>query len=527
MNPLHQREEMHYDINDRVQSAVDAGGATTMFTYDALGNLLTLTDPLNHTTAWTYDARQRPLTRTDALQQQESWTYAPDETAATHTDRMNRTTSTTFDALGRVATRDESDGRHLAATYDPADRLLSLADSAGPTTTYGYTPLDQVLSESGAAGAIAYTYDDHARRQSRTLSGQPTMTYAYDTRDRLASLTQGGDTVTFGYDTADRRTRTTLPNGIVTTATFDDADRLMALTYTSMSAPRNAPPLGDLNYGYDAADRIVGRTGTWSNSALPAATNVAGTVDANNRLTGFNGQSLSYDAAGNLIDDGVNHYVYDARNKLTQITQGGVTTASFTYDVFGRRLSKTIGTVTTSYRYDGDNPIEETTAGQVSAILSGPGIDERYGRDEAGGRAYYLTDNLGSVVALANGSGTVTAQYVYEPYGEVTSTGSSDNPYQYTGRENDGTGLYYYRARYYSTTLKRFEPPRLSRRLHSLRGWSDEKVEVFPRGTGASGSDGAGAPEGSWLAVGRDRLNQRQDRLHARDPQALGSAGRA
>jgi RHS repeat-associated protein len=165
---------------------------------------------------------------------------------------------------------------------------------------------------------------------------------------------------------------------------------------------------------------------------------------------------LSYDAAGNLIDDGVNHYVYDARNQLIQITQGGVTTASFTYDVFGRRLSKTIGTVTTSYRYDGDNPIEETTAGQASAILSGPGIDERYGRDEAGGRAYYLTDNLGSVVALANGSGTVTAQYAYEPYGEVSATGSSDNPYQYTGRENDDTALYYYRARYYSLSLKRF-----------------------------------------------------------------------
>jgi RHS repeat-associated protein len=29
-------------------------------------------------------------------------------------------------------------------------------------------------------------------------------------------------------------------------------------------------------------------------------------------------------------------------------------------------------------------------------------------------------------------------------------TGSSSNPYQYTGRENDGTGLYYYRARYYN-----------------------------------------------------------------------------
>ena len=35
-------------------------------------------------------------------------------------------------------------------------------------------------------------------------------------------------------------------------------------------------------------------------------------------------------------------------------------------------------------------------------------------------------------------------------------TGTSTNPFQYTGRENDGTGLYYYRARYYSPTLQRF-----------------------------------------------------------------------
>ncbi len=35
-------------------------------------------------------------------------------------------------------------------------------------------------------------------------------------------------------------------------------------------------------------------------------------------------------------------------------------------------------------------------------------------------------------------------------------TGSSSNPFQFTGRENDGTGLYYNRARYYSPTLGRF-----------------------------------------------------------------------
>ncbi|MCI0417646.1 MAG: RHS repeat-associated core domain-containing protein, partial [Acidobacteria bacterium] len=34
--------------------------------------------------------------------------------------------------------------------------------------------------------------------------------------------------------------------------------------------------------------------------------------------------------------------------------------------------------------------------------------------------------------------------------------GSSGNSAQFTGRENDGTGLYYYRARYYHPTLQRF-----------------------------------------------------------------------
>jgi len=35
-------------------------------------------------------------------------------------------------------------------------------------------------------------------------------------------------------------------------------------------------------------------------------------------------------------------------------------------------------------------------------------------------------------------------------------TGMSSNPFQYTGRENDGTGLYYYRAQYYAPKLHRF-----------------------------------------------------------------------
>ncbi|MEO7326226.1 MAG: RHS repeat-associated core domain-containing protein [Dokdonella sp.] len=349
----------------------------------------------------------------------------------------------------------ESDGRQLVPGYDLGDRLLTLTDSAAPSTTYAYNALDQLLSESGAAGNLAYTYDDHNRLETRTLSGQSAMTYGYDARDRLSSLTQGAETVGFGYDTADRRTSVTLPNGVTTTASFNNGDQLTALAYTKAGTQ-----LGDFSYSYDTLGQLIGRGGSWDASILPNATSGSATVDANHRLTAFNGQTLSYDVHGNLTGDGVRSYAYDARDQLVEIKQGTMTQATFAYDSFGRRLSKTIDGATTTYRYDGENPIEETTSGATKTILSGLGLDERYARDDSNGRSYFLTDHLGSTVALTDSAGSVTSRYRYEAYGETTQEtiqgAASTNPYQYTGRENDGNGLYYYRARYYSQNFKRF-----------------------------------------------------------------------
>lgn len=191
--------------------------------------------------------------------------------------------------------------------------------------------------------------------------------------------------------------------------------------------------------------------------------------------------------------------------------------ATFTYDTFGRRTSKTdINGNTTTYLYDGDNPIQETTGSTVRTLLTGLGIDERYARDDAGigNREYFLTDALGSTLALTDGTGTVQQTYAYEPYGEVAATGSSDNPYQYTGRENDdqslGTGLYYYRARYYSPTLKRFiaeDPMGLAAGLNeyayvngSPTNWRDPsgRQSVINCGLGSQ-SDCPNIPASYWL----------------------------
>ncbi|RMH87930.1 hypothetical protein EBB59_12390, partial [Lysobacter pythonis] len=77
--------------------------------------------------------------------------------------------------------------------------------------------------------------------------------------------------------------------------------------------------------------------------------------------------------------------------------------------------------------------------------------------NEAIGRTYFLSDHQNSTRALTNAAGQVVNRYDYDPYGNArqSKTGFS-NPYQYTGRERDQTGLMYYRARYYRPDMGRF-----------------------------------------------------------------------
>ncbi|MFM0557189.1 RHS repeat-associated core domain-containing protein, partial [Paraburkholderia sediminicola] len=77
--------------------------------------------------------------------------------------------------------------------------------------------------------------------------------------------------------------------------------------------------------------------------------------------------------------------------------------------------------------------------------------------DDASQDRYVLRDANNNVIALTDAGQQSQTQYGYEPYGATIQTGVADpNAQQYTGRENDGTGLYYYRNRYYDPTTARF-----------------------------------------------------------------------
>jgi RHS repeat-associated protein len=197
--------------------------------------------------------------------------------------------------------------------------------------------------------------------------------------------------------------------------------------------------------------------------ALPA--NVTGgtstVYNADNAQTKFNGTALSYDANGNLTSDGTNTYTWDARNHLIAISGGS--TASFLYDGFGRRVKKVIGGTTTQLLYDGLNPVQELNGRHnpavIANLLTGLRVDEYFTRTDTstGVTSTLLADALGSTIGLVSSGGTIATSYTYQPFGATAAGGvGNTNPYQFTGRENDGTGLYFYRARYYSPTFQRF-----------------------------------------------------------------------
>lgn len=362
----------------------------------------------------------------------------------------------TYDAQNRLVRTDYPDGSSTTFSYNAVGRLAQVADSISGTIELYYDNLDRLIQETTELATIRYTYDAIGRRTSMVINGGQPITYQYDAASRLVQVAQGSQIVTIGYDAAGRRTSLIYPNGTSTSYAYDNASRITNMTY-------NGPTglIESLTYTSDAAGNRVAATRTnGAATLLPAAAQAV--YDAANQQTHFNSATpnLTYDGNGNLtsITDAGNttNYAWDERNRLSSITGPGMN-ASFSYDALGRRISKTVNGVTTQYLYDGKDIVAEIQGGAMTVIyLRGLRPDDSYVRISSNGNEYYHADASGSIVALTDQAGAVVATYTYEPFGRTMSTGVSTNPFQYTGRENDGTGLYFYRARYHSPSRERF-----------------------------------------------------------------------
>lgn len=449
-DPLGRTSRTTYDKLNRVTAVTNPIGGITSFTYDAQNNLLSVSDALTHTTSYTYDDSDRLSTRTDPLSQTTTYNYDPADHLTQTTDRKGQITGRSYDALNRIAQIAFDDSSTITYSYDMGDRVTQIADSANGTITRHFDGLNRLTEETTAQGTVDYVYDADGRRVSMTVEGQPAVSYNYDDAHHMTSITQGTTTALLTYDAASRRTTLTYPNGITASYSYDSANRLAGITYM-----RGQSTVGDLTYTYDAVGSRIVAAGSWARTGLPAPL-VGATYDEANRILTWGGVSFTYDLNGNLTNDGVSSYSWNARDQLVSLSGG--TSASFAYDAFARRRQKTIDGTTTDFVYDEFNLVQELSGGTPTANLPASyGIDEIFTRIDETGLTSLLVDGLGSTLAVADAAGTIQTQYTFEPFGATSLSGiSSTNSTQFTGRENDMTNLYYYRARYFSPGTGRF-----------------------------------------------------------------------
>jgi RHS repeat-associated protein len=339
---------------------------------------------------------------------------------------------------------------------------------------YGYDTAGRAISESrpDVGGTVSWTLDGNGNRATLTWPETGALaystSYAYDALNRLTDVFEGpaASGVLLGqysYDALSERTGiayggTTAAGGgrppiATTAASFTTASQVAQLTHSFNGASLT------LGYSYNQDHQ---RTGVSANddtflvSGLTAASNTY-TANNLNEYATVDGLSYSYDPKGNLTGDGTFTYAYDAESHLLSATSTG-TTATYAYDPQSRRKAKTLNGTTTNYLSVGNQEIAEYdgSGNLLRRYVYGVNLDEPLVTvDAAGNHSYHFTDAQGSVVALANASGQLAEKHAYSAYGLAASTAGT--AFQFTGRRVDPeTGLYYYRARYYSPALGRF-----------------------------------------------------------------------
>nr|WKF59728.1 tRNA(Glu)-specific nuclease WapA [Paraburkholderia busanensis] len=490
-DPLGHWTRRTLDALDRTTDIADAAGGVTRLTWDRAGNLLSHADPKGVTTRYSYNAAGRPVRKTDPSGHDDTYTWTRAGQIATVTDRKGQVTTYAYDPAGRVVQTgfqpvggapfsrswqfgwDRTNGK-LAGVNDnrASERGHMEADGPGTSMLLYYDPVTgrfrSTFDIPGLQGLWNYLYDPVTRERTGIEMDRATVEYSRDAERRITQIAyrvNGEAPRTFGYryDALGRQTGATLANGIRATYTWDAASQLTGITFRRADGSL----LGDLTYGYDLAGRRTTMGGSLAKVNLPQAVSDA-QYNAANQLTRWAGRTLSYDLNGKLVSDGVNQYSWNGQGLLAGINAGitGATVASFTYDAFDRRRDQMVNGHRLQSTWLGDElnfmvPDNDWwTRTRVFSTYPEGGLDELTFRrvgDDASQDRYVLRDANNNVIALTDADQQIRTQYSYEPFGETTRIGAADpNTQQYTGRENDGTGLYNYRNRYYSPALARF-----------------------------------------------------------------------
>jgi len=335
-----------YDALNRKTNEVYVGVTTNGFAYDGAGDLLTLIDGKNQTTTWKYDLYGRVTNKLDANNTSLFvYQYDPNNRLTNRWSNAKGTTVYRYDAVGNLTNVDYSAGTvytpSLSFAYDALNRSTNMVDGVG-TTAYSYDAAGQLLSEAGpwASDTVSYTYTNRLRTalSLSQSSGSWSQSYGYDTARRLYSLISPAGTFGYIYDSTQQQRvdELTLPNSAYITNSYDSIARLLSTKLLNSSSSI----LDSESYAYNQASQRTAETNTAGDFRDYIYDHAGELTSANGKEAGgvtnrWQEQlGYTYDAAGNLnyrTNNGLlGAFSVNDLNELTTVTNGGRLTVAGT-----------------------------------------------------------------------------------------------------------------------------------------------------------------------------------------------------
>jgi len=245
------------------------------------------------------------------------------------------------------------------------------------------------------------------------------------------------------------------PNGTQMTRVYDDAGQLLQQKEVIISS---GELINQFDFAYNAAGDIV------QEQIAPEpnleVNPLSMTYAAANRLATYDGSAVQLDADGNMIvgplAGGMANFAFDSRNRL--VAAGNT---AYRYDAENQRLGVSVDGQETRYVINSLPVLSQVLVrtqpdGTQTYYVYGLGL---IGQEKQGQYLTYHFDFRGSTVALTDETGQVVERFQYSPYGFLLRGEASTTPFLFNGMYGvmtDSNGLYYMRARYYHSEIRRF-----------------------------------------------------------------------
>lgn len=447
-------ERTSYNEKNLKTRVVNPRGLTSSYQFDAVGNLVCVSNPVGERTTYEYNVLNKPVR------------------AAVNGTTVFRNE---YDDLGRITKTIDAVGNETRFLHDESGDLLSVTRADGSVTLFEHDALGLVTAATGPQGATerrefdecgmlaawvdangnrtSYEHDSLGNVTAMTNAEGNRRTYEYDGTGLLVRMVDyDGVPVSYEYDCMGRPVRFVDKDGNESRREYDLAGRLVKDVDATGAATM---------FEYDAAGNVTKATdalgastsfrydfnGNRTRVLLPDGTILRATYDQLDRMRSVRDGAGSvtyyqYDAMGNLVhevDPMENHlwWEYDAACRLTSSTDAMGRTTGYEHTSLGAlsRVTDAAGRVT-SYDY--------LPGGLLHRIVNPDGMSLAFGYDAAlnvvtktsqsGYELRYAYDSMGRVTDISNNQGQ-SKSYRYDAIGNrVSKTDGRGNvtSYAYT-----------------------------------------------------------------------------------------------